>query len=81
MRSDIDHLPPVQQGELPVKGQFATKGELPVKGSLPVKGGIAKPLPLPMAYQGQFSADGKEFAYSPLPPAYGFDYIESVPVL
>src|SRR3974390_2929618 len=36
---------------------------------VPVKGGIAKPLPLPMAYQGQFSPDGKEIAYSPLPPA------------
>ena len=42
---------------------------------VPAKGGIAKPLPLPMAYQGQFSPDGKEIAYSPLPPAYGFDYM------
>ncbi len=42
--------------------------------SVPAKGGIAKPLPLPMAYQGQFSPDGREIAYSPLPPAYGFDY-------
>ena len=33
--------------------------------SVPAKGGIAKPLPLPMAYQGQFSPDGKEIAYSP----------------
>src|SRR5579862_5541497 len=41
---------------------------------VPAKGGIAKPLPLPMAYQGQLSPDGKEIAYSPLPPAYGFDY-------
>ncbi len=41
---------------------------------VPAKGGIAKALPLPMAYQGQFSPDGKEIAYSPLPPAYGFDY-------
>jgi len=45
---------------------------------VPAKGGIAKPLPLPMAYQGQFSADGKEIAYSPLPPAYGFDYMSYV---
>jgi tricorn protease len=42
------------------------------------RGGIAKPLPLPMAYQGQFSPDGKEIAYSPLPPAYGFDYMTYV---
>ena len=41
---------------------------------VPAKGGIAKPLPLPMAYQGVYSPDGKEIAYSPLPPAYGFDY-------
>ena len=41
---------------------------------VPAKGGIATPLPLPMAYQGQFSPDGREIAYSPLPPAYGFDY-------
>ena len=45
---------------------------------VPAKGGIAKPLPLPMAYQGQFSPDGKEIAYSPLPPAYGFDYTSYV---
>jgi tricorn protease len=45
---------------------------------VPAKGGIAKPLPLPMAYQGQFSADGKQIAYSPLPPAYGFDYMTYV---
>jgi tricorn protease len=38
------------------------------------KGGIAKPLPLPMAYHGQFSPDGKAIAYTPLPPAFGFDY-------
>ena len=42
--------------------------------TVPAKGGIAKPLPLPMAYQGQFSPDGKEIAYSPLAPAYSFDY-------
>ena len=46
--------------------------------SVPAKGGIAKPLPLPMAYQGQFSPDGNEIAYSPLPPAYGFDYMSYV---
>ena len=45
---------------------------------VPAKGGIAKPMPLPMAYQGQFSPDGKEIAYSPLPPAYGFDYMTYV---
>ena len=45
---------------------------------VPAKGGIAKVLPLPMAYQGQFSPDGKQIAYSPLPPAYGFDYMSYV---
>src|SRR5579859_6436831 len=45
---------------------------------VPATGGIAKVLPLPMAYQGKFSSDGKEIAYSPLPPAYGFDYMSYV---
>ena len=45
---------------------------------VPAKGGIAKVLPLPMAYQGALSRDGKEIAYSPLPPAYGFDYMSYV---
>ena len=45
---------------------------------VPAKGGIANQMPLPMAYQGQFSPDGKEIAYSPLPPAYGFDYMSYV---
>ena len=46
--------------------------------SVPAEGGIAKALPLPMAYQGQFSADGSQFAYTPLPPAFGFDYTSFV---
>jgi tricorn protease len=46
--------------------------------SVPAKGGIATLLPLPMAYQGQLSADGKQIAYTPLPPAFGFDYTSYV---
>jgi tricorn protease len=46
--------------------------------TVPATGGVAKPLPLPMAYQGQFSPDGKEIAYSPLAPAFGFDYASFV---
>jgi tricorn protease len=42
--------------------------------AVPAKGGIAKLLPLPMAYQGKFSADGKEIAYEPLSPAFNFNY-------
>ncbi len=42
--------------------------------TVPAKGGIATPLPLPMAYQGQYSPDGKQIAYSPLGPAFGFNY-------
>jgi tricorn protease len=42
--------------------------------TVPADGGIATPLPLPMAYQGQFSPDGKQIAYSPLGPAFGFNY-------
>ena len=46
--------------------------------SVPAKGGISTPLPLPMAYQGQFSPDGSHIAYNPLPPAFGFDYTSFV---
>ena len=46
--------------------------------TVPAKGGIAKPLPLPMAYQGTFSPDGKAIAYTPLAPAFGFDYTNYV---
>jgi tricorn protease len=41
---------------------------------VPVTGGFAKPLPLPMAYQGQISGDGASIAYSPLGPSFSFDY-------
>ncbi len=46
--------------------------------SVPAKGGIATVLPLPMAYEGQYAPDGKAIAYSPLPPAFGFDYTSFV---
>ncbi len=46
--------------------------------SVPIAGGIAKPLPLPMAYAGTLSPDGNEIAYSPLAPAFGFDYTNFV---
>jgi tricorn protease len=42
--------------------------------TVPAQGGNATPLPLPMAYQGQFSQDGSHIAYSPLSPAFGFNY-------
>ena len=42
------------------------------------EGGVAKVLPLPMAYQGELSADGKWMAYSPLAPAFGFNYTSYV---
>jgi tricorn protease len=42
--------------------------------SVPAAGGVATPLPLPMAHQGQLSPDGAHIAYSPLAPAFGFDY-------
>ena len=37
-------------------------------------GGFAKPLPLPMAYEGKLSTDGERIAYSPLGPSFTFDY-------
>jgi tricorn protease len=42
--------------------------------SIPAQGGVAEVLPLPMAYQGQYAPDGKAIAYTPLSPAFGFDY-------
>jgi len=42
--------------------------------TVPAQGGIAKLLPLPMAYEGQFSPDAKAIAYSPTPMAFGFGY-------
>ncbi len=41
-------------------------------------GGVATLLPLPMAYQGEFSKDGSSIAYSPLAPAFGFNYTSYV---
>ena len=46
--------------------------------TVPAHGGIAKVLPLPMAYQGQFSPGGGEIAYSPTGPAFGFNYTSFV---
>ena len=42
--------------------------------SVAMGGGAATRVPLPMAYQGQLSPDGSHIAYSPLAPAFGFDY-------
>ena len=38
------------------------------------EGGVAKPLPLPMAYQGELSLDGKSIAYTPFAPPFGFNF-------
>ncbi|HEX4239817.1 MAG TPA: PDZ domain-containing protein [Steroidobacteraceae bacterium] len=46
--------------------------------SIPAEGGHAVRLPLPMAYQGQLSPDGAQIAYSPLAPAFGFDFTNYV---
>jgi tricorn protease len=43
-----------------------------------VTGGPAHRLPLPMAYAGQVSGDGSQIAYSPLPPAFGFNFANYV---
>jgi tricorn protease len=42
--------------------------------AVPADGGEAARLPLPMAYQGQMSPDGSHLAYSPLAPAFGYEY-------
>jgi tricorn protease len=35
--------------------------------TVPIQGGFEKEVPLPMAYQGSYSADGTHLAYTPLP--------------
>jgi len=42
--------------------------------TVPAKGGPARILPLPMAFQGVYSLDAKEIAYSPLSPGSSFNY-------
>jgi tricorn protease len=46
--------------------------------SVLAEGGVPDALPLPMAYQGQLSPDASHIAYSPLAPAFGFDYASYV---
>ena len=46
--------------------------------TVPVTGGPATLMPLPLAYQGNLSQDGKFIAYSPLAPAFGFNYTSYV---
>ncbi len=41
-------------------------------------GGNATRLPLPMAYQGSLTPDGKSIAYAPIAPAFGFNYTSYV---
>ncbi len=38
------------------------------------QGGAATPVPLPMAFAGQYSPDGAAIAYTPLAPAFSFDF-------
>jgi tricorn protease len=45
---------------------------------VPVSGGAAKVLPLPMAFSGKPSPDGSTLAYSPLAPAFSFDFTSYV---
>lgn len=42
------------------------------------EGGLPKALPLPMAYSGSYSADGKRFAYSPTSGGFNFNYASYV---
>src|SRR6201996_565008 len=42
--------------------------------SVSAEGGVAKALPLPMAYQGELSPDGKSIVYDPLAPSFGFNF-------
>ena len=42
--------------------------------SVPAEGGLAQALPLPMAFAGSYSTDGKRFAYTPVGGGSGFNY-------
>ncbi|HEX4709620.1 S41 family peptidase [Phenylobacterium sp.] len=42
------------------------------------KGGLAAALPLPMAYDGKVSPDGRQIAYIPMAPAFSFDFTNYV---
>ncbi|MBV9610835.1 MAG: PD40 domain-containing protein, partial [Acidobacteriaceae bacterium] len=46
--------------------------------SVPVEGGLPKPLPLPVAFAGAYSPDGKQFAYSPTGGGFSFNYTNFV---
>jgi tricorn protease len=45
---------------------------------VPLEGGLAEALPIPMAYSGEFSSDGKRFAYSPTGGGFSFNYTNFV---
>jgi tricorn protease len=57
---------------------FRSNRELENRGTklytVSAQGGIAKPLPLPMAQEGQLSPDGGHIAYTPLTSAFDFIY-------
>lgn len=42
------------------------------------RGGPATALPLPMAHAGQVSPDGRQYAYNPIAPAFGFNFTNYV---
>jgi tricorn protease len=42
--------------------------------TIPAKGGVATALPLPTAYEGEFSPDGTHIAYNPLGPGSAFNF-------
>jgi tricorn protease len=45
--------------------------------SVPVDGGFEEPLPMPRAFGGQFSPDGKRIAYEEIPAAFVPDWYET----
>jgi tricorn protease len=61
-------------GEIVFRSDRAAQSRYAQLFTVPVTGGPAKLMPLPLAYQGDLSADGKSIAYSPLAPAFGFNY-------
>ncbi len=66
------------EGKIVFRSDRAAQSRYAQLFTVPASGGPATQMPLPLAYQGNLSADGKFIAYSPLAPAFGFNYTSYV---
>ena len=53
-----------------VSQRTSTSGRFARLFTMPLDGVVASEVPLPMAYEGAYSADGKRLAYTPIPRAF-----------